>query len=64
MKKQELIPKPNSHFIRVKCPECGNEQITFNKASAKILCTVCKAILAEPTGGTAIIKGEILEKYD
>ncbi|KKK42218.1 hypothetical protein LCGC14_2025700, partial [marine sediment metagenome] len=26
-KKKELIPQPNSRFLRVKCLNCGNQQI-------------------------------------
>jgi len=27
---EKLVPKPRSKFLRVKCPECGNEQIIFS----------------------------------
>ncbi|HZD44396.1 MAG TPA: 30S ribosomal protein S27e [Methanomicrobiales archaeon] len=47
-------------FYRVKCPECENEQIVFERASSRVDCVVCGGILAEPTGGKATIKGEIL----
>lgn len=61
-KLEELIPKPRSIFIKIKCPECGNEQITFNKASTKVYCNVCRTLLVEPTGGRVIIKGGIVEE--
>ncbi|MEM2094219.1 MAG: 30S ribosomal protein S27e [Candidatus Bathyarchaeia archaeon] len=57
----ELIPKPRSRFIRVKCPDCGNEQVTFNKAASVVKCNICDSVIAEPTGGTAKIRGEIIE---
>ena len=59
---RELIPQPRSSFIKVKCPECGNEQTTFNKATTKVRCNVCETILVEPTGGKALIKGGIVEE--
>jgi len=57
----ELIPKPRSRFIRVKCPDCGSEQVIFDSASTVVKCTVCDGVLAEPSGGRAKIRGEILD---
>jgi small subunit ribosomal protein S27e len=53
-----------SKFIRVRCKDCGNEQVLFNKCSTKVLCHICSSILAEPMGGKAKIKGEILEEIE
>ncbi len=50
-------------FVKVKCPNCGNEQIIFLRASTVVSCHVCGSTLAVPTGGKAEIKGEILEVY-
>ncbi|KUG20782.1 MAG: 30S ribosomal protein S27e [Methanomicrobiaceae archaeon] len=49
-----------TRFFRVKCPDCENEQIVFEKASTVVACTVCGHLLSEPTGGKANIKAEIL----
>ncbi|HQD27061.1 MULTISPECIES: 30S ribosomal protein S27e [Methanoculleus] len=49
-----------STFLRVKCPDCENEQVVFEKASTVVECNVCGRILAEPRGGKADIKAEIL----
>jgi len=51
-------------FVRVKCKDCNNEQIIFKKASTPVACQVCGSILAEPTGGIAKIKGEIVEELE
>ncbi len=59
---RELIPQPRSSFIKVKCPDCGNEQITFSKATTRVKCNVCGATLVEPSGGKAIIKGGVIEE--
>jgi small subunit ribosomal protein S27e len=56
----KLIPKPRSVFLRVKCPKCGNEQLIFSNVVNKISCNVCGEALAEPSGGRAKIKGEVL----
>ena len=49
-----------SKFFRVKCPDCENEQVVFEKASTVVDCVVCGKVLAEPAGGKADIKAEIL----
>ena len=48
-------------FIKVKCPDCGGEQIVFRKAATKVVCNVCGSTLVVPKGGVGDIKGEILE---
>jgi len=55
-----VIPTPRSRFLRVKCPDCSNEQIVFDRASSIVACQVCGATLARPTGGKAAIRGEVL----
>lgn len=50
--------------MRVKCPDCGNEQVTFNNVSSVVKCSVCGAVLAEPTGGKSAIKGEVVASLE
>ncbi len=57
---EKVIPKPRSSFVRVKCPDCGNEQIVFSHVATTVHCNICAALLAEPTGGKAMIKGEVV----
>lgn len=54
-----LVPEPRSRFLKVKCPDCGNEQVVFGSASSKVKCLVCGKTLAEPTGGKAKIHARI-----
>ncbi len=49
-----------SRFYRVKCPDCENEQIIFEKSSTVVDCVICGHVLSEPTGGKSRIKSEIL----
>ncbi len=56
----ELIPKPKSRFLKVKCNDCGNEQVMFGSASTKVTCIVCGKTLAEPTGGKARVLTKII----
>lgn len=54
------IRENRSRFFKVKCPDCENEQIVFEKASTIVNCVVCGKELATPTGGKANLKAEIL----
>lgn len=60
----DLIPKPNSRFLRIKCQECEHEMIIFDHAKTKIECQSdnCDALIAEPLGGKARLHAEIIEK--
>lgn len=49
-------------FIKVKCNDCGNNQIIFNRAATPVVCQICGAPLATPSGGLAEIRGEIISK--
>ena len=55
------MKKTESKFIKVRCKDCENEQVLFNKASTEVSCHICGSKLAMPTGGKSTIKGEILE---
>jgi len=58
---RELIPTPKSHFLQVRCPECGNVQTVFSHASTQVKCLVCGRVIAYPTGGKARIEARILK---
>ena len=55
------IKESTSKFIKIRCPKCNNEQITFGKTATKVDCLVCGKVLAEPTGGKSRVKARILE---
>ncbi|MBP1449182.1 MAG: 30S ribosomal protein S27e [Thermoproteus sp.] len=59
-----LIPQPRTKFFRVRCPDCGNEQILYSHASMVVRCLVCGRVLAQPTGGRAQILGHIVRVLD
>lgn len=56
-----LIPQPRSVFVKVRCPDCGNEQVLFSHSTLEVKCKSCGRVLAKPTGGKAEILGEVLE---
>lgn len=62
--KKGLVPKPETSFITVKCKDCGNSQMVFERAATPVNCLVCGATVATPTGGKARIREEceVLEK--
>ena len=57
----ELIPQPNSRFLRVKCLNCGNQQIIFGCSATDVECLVCGKTILQSTGGKARILTKILE---
>ncbi|MEM3612924.1 MAG: 30S ribosomal protein S27e [Candidatus Bathyarchaeia archaeon] len=61
---EKLIPRPKSTFVRVKCLKCGNEQIIFSHAVNRVTCNVCGSAFAEPSGGKATIKGEVVAVFE
>lgn len=50
-----------SRFLKVKCNDCENEQVIFGSATTVVSCLVCGRTLAEPSGGKALIKTQIVE---
>jgi small subunit ribosomal protein S27e len=53
-----------SKFYKVRCKECGNEQIVFGRASSKIHCQACSSLIAEPTGGNVKIFGDVIKELE
>ncbi len=53
------MTKNRARFLKVKCVDCPNEQVIFERASTIVTCQVCGAVISEPTGGMAAIRGEV-----
>ena len=51
-------------FYEVTCPDCENKQIVFGKAATAVDCEVCGHTIARPTGGEAILEGEVTETVE
>jgi small subunit ribosomal protein S27e len=60
-KLKNLFPQPKSRFLRVKCLNCGNQQIIFGCSATDVTCLVCGKTLLQSTGGKARILTKILE---
>lgn len=59
-----MFYESRSNFLRVKCLDCGNQQIVFDRAASYVQCIICGKTLVEPTGGKAKIRAQILEVLD
>jgi small subunit ribosomal protein S27e len=64
MKMVRQSRKNRSRFVKVKCPDCENEQVVFEKASSVVSCVVCSKVLATPSGGKAALQADILETFE
>ena len=40
------MDKPESKFVKVRCKDCENEQVLFDKASTTVSCHICGSKLA------------------
>ena len=52
-----------AQFLKVKCPDCSNEQVAFNRPATTVKCLVCGATLATPTGGEASFK-DVVSRFE
>lgn len=52
--------KQASKFLRMRCNDCGNEQIVYSHSSTLVKCQVCSKTLVVPRGGKAEVKATIL----
>jgi small subunit ribosomal protein S27e len=53
-----------SKYLKVECKNCGNTQMVFDRATTKVNCLVCDALLAKPTGGKADVTGNVKRTFD
>ncbi|ARD85499.1 30S ribosomal protein S27e [Ferroplasma acidiphilum] len=51
-----------NNFLKIKCKDCGNEQIIYSKVSSVVVCNICGSTIAKPTGSTLATSGELVEK--
>ncbi|MEM2875181.1 MAG: 30S ribosomal protein S27e [Candidatus Hadarchaeales archaeon] len=58
------MPKGEPKFVIIRCPDCGNEQQIYIRASTHVKCQVCGKTLAVPTGGRAELKGTVVRTLD
>src|SRR5690554_455708 len=44
-------------FIKVRCPDCSNEQVAFKNPAMNVTCNVCGSTLIKSKGGAGEIRG-------
>ena len=52
--------KQPPEFLKVRCTDCGNEQLVYSHASTLVRCHVCSTTLAMPRGGKAMLKATVI----
>ena len=52
------------NFLRVKCLDCDNEQIIFDRAASDVKCIICEKTMIKSRGGKAKIIAHIDEVLD
>ena len=60
MKDFVKIKHVNDHFVKIKCKNCGNEQMVFARVSSQVTCNICGSTLAKPSGGLLLTSGELI----
>ena len=59
---KQLLREPRSRFLKIKCKECQQTMIIFDRATTNIYCLKCGSHLAKPTGGKAeLLNAEIMQ---
>ncbi len=56
--------KTKSRFLKVKCNDCGNEQVVFGASASNVKCLVCEKPMAGSTGGKTEVKGQVVAVLD
>ena len=59
-----VIQNTNGNFLRVKCMDCGNQQVVFDRAASVVQCIICGKTLVKPKGGKSQITSKIVEVLD
>jgi len=58
-----MIKGMDKSFIKIKCPDCGTETLTYARGSTEVKCQVCNTVLAKPTGGKYEVNGQIVGEF-
>jgi small subunit ribosomal protein S27e len=53
-------PRTRAPFLVVKCKDCSKEHVIFSRPATSVHCSICGALLAEPTGGRGDFRGEVV----
>ena len=59
-----VLELPQSKFLKVKCVDCGSEQVVFGCAASSVKCLVCGKTLVESKSGKAKVLAKIVKVLD
>jgi small subunit ribosomal protein S27e len=59
-----VFQNTKGNFLRVKCMDCGNQQVVFDRAASVVQCIICGKTLVKPKGGKSQITSQIVEVLD
>ena len=48
-----MVSKGRGNFLKVKCLDCDNEQIIFDRAASDVKCIICGKTLVKSRGAKA-----------
>ena len=54
-----MVSKGRGNFLKVKCLDCDNEQIIFDRAASDVKCIICGKTLVKSRGAKAKIMAHI-----
>lgn len=60
----DIVKKPSSRFVKVKCRDCGGDNIVFDRPVKEVKCLLCGTVLGNVTGGKAEWRGELVEEIE
>ena len=64
MSYDNLIPRPKTKFLRVKCPGCGKEQIIFSAASTKVCCLACNTEFGKTGASKVKLNAKVIRELE
>ncbi|MDR1722070.1 MAG: 30S ribosomal protein S27e [Methanobrevibacter sp.] len=56
-----MVEERRGKFLRVKCLDCDNEQIVFNRAASNVKCIICGKTIVKSLGGKSKIIAKITQ---
>ncbi|GAB4308243.1 MAG: 30S ribosomal protein S27e [Methanobacteriaceae archaeon] len=59
-----MFQNHRSNYLKVKCMDCGNQQIVFDHAASVVQCIICGKTLVKPKGGKSEILAQVVEVLD
>jgi small subunit ribosomal protein S27e len=59
-----VLQNTKGNFLKVKCMDCGNQQVVFDRAASVVQCIICGKTLVKPKGGKSQITSQIVEVLD